>query len=153
MFFSRLRQSHYGQFLVPNISLLFKRLGYCAMIIFIVCSALVCFCFVIIGYCWSREVQNYNDCLLPRCHGLHSHVWRHQRGVFQRRSRLVSIATIACRCVAIWKFFFQIPSTCSGTRYFHVTGINCAHWIRTIMSINDIHCLSVWMFPFIFYMW
>ena len=42
------------------------------------------------GHSGPRKIPNNYYCLLPWCYGLHSHVWRHKRGIFQCCSRLVS---------------------------------------------------------------
>jgi len=45
----------------------------------------------VLGYGGSGKVQDHHNGVLPRCNGLHTHVWRHQWRFFQRRSGLVRI--------------------------------------------------------------
>lgn len=48
------------------------------------------------GHGRSGALSHHHHSLLPRCHGLHSHVWHHQRGILQRRPGLVGDWLEAC---------------------------------------------------------
>ena len=41
-----------------------------------------------LGHSGPGEVQNYHDCLLPWCYGLHPHVRYHERGLLHRSDGL-----------------------------------------------------------------
>ncbi len=65
------------------------------------------FLFLLPGHSGAGALPHYHYGLLPRCHGLHSHVWHHQRRVLQRRPRLVryfseaSVCACVCVCVCV----------------------------------------------------
>ena len=43
------------------------------------------------GHGGARKVSNDYNCLLPRCYGIHSYVWRHKWRILQQRPWLVSV--------------------------------------------------------------
>ena len=43
------------------------------------------------GHGGTRKVSNDYNCLLPRCYGIHSYVWRHKWRILQQRPWLVSV--------------------------------------------------------------
>lgn len=48
-----------------------------------------------IGHCWPGALQDNHHSVLQGSHGFYSHVWHHQRGVFQCRPRLVRDPSIS----------------------------------------------------------
>ena len=56
-------------------------------------NILACVCaFICEGHGGAGKVSNDNNCLLPRCYGIHSYVWRHEWRILQQRPWLVSVS-------------------------------------------------------------
>ena len=91
--------------------------------------------FICEGHGGARKVSNDNNCLLPRCYGIHSYVWRHEWRILQQRPWLVSQHFI------FFTICYEIPLKEGMGFYFKV-------WKCLFLGCHDILLLILFVICF-----
>lgn len=86
----------------------------------------VCVC---VGHCWTGALQDNHHSILQGGHGLHSHVWHHQRGVLQRCPRLVRNALVST------SVYLKVAAS-QPTILLNFLQLLCVSWTQCTHQLN-----------------